>query len=103
MPLQMVGCMTQGWVVREQGRCGDLPLHLEYNCTCKIGNRRRFLSQRNAENSDGDYPLLAWIRGRIEESGPVTVARFMEWALYHPELGYYSVGPRIGPRGDFTT
>jgi SAM-dependent MidA family methyltransferase len=52
---------------------------------------------------DGSYPLVRWIRDRIVESGPVSVAQFMEWALYHPELGYYSVGPRIGPRGDFTT
>src|SRR5690349_3218747 len=27
----------------------------------------------------------------------------MEWALYHPQYGYYSGGPAIGPRGDFTT
>src|SRR2546423_345465 len=49
------------------------------------------------------HSLLDWIRRRIEEDGPVTMARFMEWALYHPRLGYYSAGPRIGPRGDFTT
>src|SRR5262245_29913526 len=27
----------------------------------------------------------------------------MNWALYHPHYGYYSTGPKIGPRGDFTT
>jgi SAM-dependent MidA family methyltransferase len=27
----------------------------------------------------------------------------MEWALYHPAFGYYSTGPNIGPKGDFTT
>lgn len=37
------------------------------------------------------------------ERGPVTVAQFMEWSLYHPQLGYYTQGPNIGPRGDFTT
>src|SRR5437868_3433684 len=47
--------------------------------------------------------FLTWIRERIEEGGPVTVAQFMEWALYHPRFGYYSSGPAIGPRGDFTT
>ncbi|HET9496031.1 MAG TPA: SAM-dependent methyltransferase [Chloroflexia bacterium] len=48
-------------------------------------------------------PLQAWIRARIEADGPVPFARFMEWALYHPEHGYYTKGPLIGPRGDFTT
>ena len=47
--------------------------------------------------------LLEWIKSQIESNGPVTVARFMEWALYHPEWGYYTRGPQIGPRGDFTT
>ncbi|MFL5734510.1 MAG: class I SAM-dependent methyltransferase [Chloroflexia bacterium] len=54
-------------------------------------------------NSDDPYPLLDWICERIRERGPVTVAQFMEWALYHEQLGYYSRGPQIGPRGDFTT
>jgi SAM-dependent MidA family methyltransferase len=47
--------------------------------------------------------LAEYIRGEIETHGPVTVARFMEWALYHPEYGYYTRGPNIGPRGDFLT
>lgn len=46
---------------------------------------------------------LEWISGTISSSGPVTLARFMEWALYHPDFGYYTWGPDIGPRGDFTT
>ena len=33
----------------------------------------------------------------------MTLARFMGWALYHPQWGYYTRGPHIGPRGDFTT
>jgi SAM-dependent MidA family methyltransferase len=44
-----------------------------------------------------------WIRARIVEHGPVTMAQFIEWALYHPNFGYYATGPEIGPRGDFTT
>lgn len=48
-------------------------------------------------------PLCGWVEARIREQGPVTVAQFMEWALYHPEYGYYTRGPNIGPRGDFTT
>ncbi|MEW6487507.1 MAG: SAM-dependent methyltransferase [Thermodesulfobacteriota bacterium] len=52
-----------------------------------------------------DQPLLRWIADRIAERGPVPFATFMEWALYHPEHGYYSSGRvRVGDdRGDFTT
>jgi len=48
-------------------------------------------------------PLAALLRREIEANGPMTVAQFMAWALYHPEHGYYMKGPNIGPRGDFTT
>jgi SAM-dependent MidA family methyltransferase len=44
-----------------------------------------------------------WLRERIQERGPVTVAEFIEHALYHPQFGYYTSGPNIGPRGDFVT
>src|SRR5713226_2846912 len=47
--------------------------------------------------------LESWIGEQIRQSGPVTVAQFMAWALYHPDYGYYTTGPNIGPRGDFTT
>lgn len=47
--------------------------------------------------------LADYIRRQIETHGPVTVAQFIEWALYHPEYGYYTRGPNIGPRGDFLT
>ena len=41
---------------------------------------------------------------RIRERGPITVAEFMELALYHPEHGYYSTAPqRSGKHGDFFT
>jgi SAM-dependent MidA family methyltransferase len=44
--------------------------------------------------------LLARIRAR----GPLTVAEFMELALYDPEHGYYSgAAQRSGKRGDFFT
>ncbi len=44
------------------------------------------------------------IKDEIRAKGPVTFARFMELALYHPELGYYSSGRgRIGKAGDFYT
>jgi len=40
----------------------------------------------------------------IRERGPLTVAAFMELALYEPELGYYARAPRrSGRAGDFFT
>ncbi len=40
----------------------------------------------------------------IKAKGPLTFARFMEMALYYPELGYYtSPGVKIGAAGDFYT
>lgn len=44
------------------------------------------------------------IREEIAARGPIPFARFMELALYHPALGYYSSGrARIGREGDFYT
>ncbi|OFW07518.1 MAG: hypothetical protein A3H96_07215 [Acidobacteria bacterium RIFCSPLOWO2_02_FULL_67_36] len=41
---------------------------------------------------------------RIRERGPITVAEFMEIALYHPGLGYYATAAqRSGRAGDFYT
>ena len=40
----------------------------------------------------------------VRESGPITVARFMNLALYDPEDGYYtSAAQRSGKQGDFYT
>lgn len=47
--------------------------------------------------------LAGWVREQIQAYGPVTLARFIEWSLYHPDYGYYSRGPNIGPGGDFLT
>ncbi len=48
--------------------------------------------------------LLEVIRTEITSAGPMTFARFMELALYHPELGYYSTGSRgPGRTSDFLT
>jgi SAM-dependent MidA family methyltransferase len=53
---------------------------------------------------DGHPALLNAIRKEIEVEGPITFARFMELALYHPAHGYYaSDAGRIGPSGDFFT
>jgi len=49
-------------------------------------------------------PLLDLIHTRIHERGPLTVAAFMDLALYHPEFGYYARSPRrSGAAGDFVT
>ena len=40
----------------------------------------------------------------IRERGPLTVAAFMDLALYDPELGYYArAAQRSGRAGDFFT
>ncbi len=44
------------------------------------------------------------LKQRIRERGPLTVAAFMDLALYHPEFGYYTrVARRSGADGDFIT
>jgi SAM-dependent MidA family methyltransferase len=49
-------------------------------------------------------PLESVIAQEISSNGPITVARFMELALYHPEFGYYAAGlPRSGWHGHFLT
>jgi SAM-dependent MidA family methyltransferase len=48
--------------------------------------------------------LVDRIRAEITSAGPITVARFMERALYEPGLGYYRrPGARPGREGDFLT
>lgn len=48
--------------------------------------------------------LAELIRSEIRRDGPITVARFMELALYHPRYGYYGSGrTRADWRGDFIT
>jgi SAM-dependent MidA family methyltransferase len=50
--------------------------------------------------------LTGILAAEIAASGPISFARFMELALYHPTLGYYRrerPGPRTGRAGDFFT
>src|SRR6185503_13637333 len=48
--------------------------------------------------------LQALIREEIKASGPISFARFMELALYCPNLGYYErPESRIGKEGDYYT
>ena len=49
-------------------------------------------------------PLTSLIVSRIRDRGPLTVAEYMELALYHPEHGYYSgAAQRSGRAGDYFT
>jgi SAM-dependent MidA family methyltransferase len=49
-------------------------------------------------------PIANVIYRHIIEAGPMTFARFMELALYCPELGFYERFPhRIGRSGDYYT
>jgi SAM-dependent MidA family methyltransferase len=53
---------------------------------------------------EGDVALERIIRDEIATTGPITFARFMDLALYHPERGYYrSEAARPGRAGDFLT
>ena len=52
----------------------------------------------------GNPDLTRCIRAEIEKQGPISFARFMHQALYHPEHGYYSSGRcAIGRKGDYFT
>lgn len=44
------------------------------------------------------------IKNKIKKQGPISFHDFMEMALYHPELGYYtSSTDKIGKHGDYYT
>ncbi len=48
--------------------------------------------------------LAEIIKSEIEKRGRLTFSEYMEKALYHPGLGYYTSGEtRIGKRGDYYT
>ncbi|HUI52903.1 MAG TPA: SAM-dependent methyltransferase [Terriglobales bacterium] len=49
-------------------------------------------------------PLAEILRDEIHRDGPISFARFMEMALYHPEFGYYRrPHDPFGVKGDFYT
>jgi SAM-dependent MidA family methyltransferase len=51
-----------------------------------------------------DSDCCALIAERIRQRGPITVADFMDLALYAPEVGYYArAAQRSGRTGDFFT
>ncbi len=47
--------------------------------------------------------LLNHIKGKINTTGPMTFAGFMEIALYHEKWGYYTNNAVLGRHGDFYT
>jgi SAM-dependent MidA family methyltransferase len=59
------------------------------------------------EGTSSVTELEEFIREEIRRAGPLTFARYMELALYHPTLGYYAGGgggrEPIGWAGDFFT
>lgn len=48
-------------------------------------------------------PVEQLLRREIALSGPLTVARYMELCLAHPEHGYYRTRDPLGRAGDFIT
>jgi SAM-dependent MidA family methyltransferase len=59
--------------------------------------------ERFSRPSENSRPAIS-ISDAIRERGPLTVAAFMELALYDPELGYYArSAQRSGRAGDFFT
>ena len=62
------------------------------------------LSLHDPAGSEVSRRLIRRIRSEIDERGWIGFARYMERALYEPELGYYRNGStKFGPRGDFVT
>jgi len=55
-------------------------------------------------SNDSAFQLTLLIRDQIRREGPLPFDRFMEQALYHPQLGYYGSGRcAIGRHGDYFT
>jgi SAM-dependent MidA family methyltransferase len=62
------------------------------------------LPEPNSEAQEISRHLVEKISSEIFAQGPIPFARFMELALYAPELGYYRNGlQKFGEQGDFIT
>jgi NADH dehydrogenase [ubiquinone] 1 alpha subcomplex assembly factor 7 len=48
-------------------------------------------------------PLGEIIARQIGQTGPITVADYMQQCLFHPTLGYYTTHEPFGAQGDFVT
>lgn len=73
----------------------------------EVGLRRVAGLDAAAPLPESDPALVERIRTEIHRHGPLTFARFMELALYEPELGYYTRPDALdggpGRGGDFLT
>src|SRR5215831_9350558 len=58
---------------------------------------------RPMSSVDGDGPLLAQLRARIEREGPLRIDDYMRSCLADPEHGYWQRRATIGAEGDFVT
>ena len=88
---------------RERGK--DLGLGEEVTMDANDSRNYNTAPLGNGVPSDGSNPeIVARLRREIERDGPLTIARFMEHALYDPEFGYYQTPTRRpGRGGDFLT
>lgn len=60
------------------------------------------LDQRRLAESN--QQIVELLRDEIAKRGPITFARFMDFAIYHRQHGYYaSQAVRVGTEGDFLT
>ena len=99
-------------------RAGDIILSVNRKPVASAGDAARELQAIGVGPHRADSHLARRRRGvrhrqegiatdllpYIRERGPLTVAAFMELALYHPETGYYArAAQRSGRAGDFFT
>lgn len=69
-----------------------------------VGPQLQRIPLPDLDAAESDSALVAVIRSEIDRAGPISFARFMELALYHPVHGYYrSAAARPGRGGDFLT
>jgi len=69
-----------------------------------ITNQGPILPEPSADLKRHSSRLLGVLTRRIQDSGPLSFAEYMEAALYEPGLGYYSAGlHKFGAEGDFIT
>jgi len=69
-----------------------------------VGPQLQRIPVPDLDAAESDPGLVAVIRSEIDRAGPISFARFMELALYHPVHGYYrSATARPGRGGDFLT
>ena len=69
----------------------------------KLFSRNRGMRQNHVKNREEATPLWDVLRDEIQKQGPLTIERYMEIVLHHPEHGYYRCGNPLGSAGDFGT